>query len=259
MTCEVNGVGIFGHVFTRPEDRRKGAFSKLMELQMNHFRGRGGRALFLSTGFDTSPYRIYARHGFKGIEDKSGYMDYYRATREEFESSWFASGPTEVQPLAWVHWPVSAPLFMGDFPGRVRCARLGMIGRCSSEGHLLKLLFEERLPAEGRKPGALVLRSKSGGAVVGFAASGRHPIWSVLCLVDVFCHPSFWDKAGDLLAALELPSQGHLVAYADVGWTAKARVLRRAGFKRTATLSRWAPQDAARTGFADVAVYEKDQ
>jgi hypothetical protein len=67
MTCEVNGVGLFGHVFTRPEDRRKGACNKLMDLQMAHFNARGGKALFLGTQFESPAYRIYARHGFQGM------------------------------------------------------------------------------------------------------------------------------------------------------------------------------------------------
>ena len=257
MTCEVKGVGHFGHVFTRPEDRRKGACDKLMDLQMEHFRARGGRALFLGTEFQSPAYRIYAAHGFQGIEDKSGYMQYYAATREEFEASWFARAATEIEPLALAHWPGLAPLLAGDFQGQVRCARLGLIGRNSGEGPILKALYEERLPVEGRKPHSLVLRNRQSGAPVGFATCGSHPIWADLCLVDLFCHPDFWDQAGDLLDSLPLPPDGHCIAYADAGWTGKDWVLRHAGFRQTAALARRAPQTAAKSAFLDVAVYEK--
>jgi hypothetical protein len=258
MTCEVNGVGLFGHVFTRPEDRRKGACNKLMGLQMEHFRSRGGKALFLSTGFDSAAYRIYARHGFQGVEDKSGCMQYYAAAREEFEASWFARAAAQVEPFAMAHWPILAPLFAGGFQGRIRCARLGIIGRTSGEEFILKALYDERLPVEGRTPSTFVLRSRQIGAPVGFAAFGRHPVWEELRLVDVFCHPDFWDRSGDLLASLPLPPAAHFIAYADINWTSKDHALRQAGFRQTAVLARWVPQTAARTSFGDVAVYEKE-
>jgi hypothetical protein len=257
-TWEVDGVGLFGHVFTRPDDRRKGASSQLMELQMADFRSRGGRALFLGTGFDSSAYRIYARHGFKGLEDKSGYMDYYAATREEFEASWFAPAATRIEPLVMAHWPILAPLFAGDFQGQVRCARLGIVGRSPAEGAILKALYDERIPVEGAPQSMYVLRSKLSGAGVGFATFGRHPIWEELSLVDVFCHPDFWSQSDGLLASLPLRPKGHFIAYADLNWASKDPALRRAGFRQTAVLARWAPQTSAKTSFVDVAVYEKE-
>jgi hypothetical protein len=185
-------------------------------------------------------------------------MEYYAATREEFEASWFVRGVTEIEPLAMAHWPILAPLLIGGFQGQVRCARLGLIGRHSGEGYILKALYDERLPVEGRTASAFVLRSRQSGAPVGFAAYGSHPIWGEMRLVDIFCHPDFWERAGDLLASLSMPPAGHFVAYADVGWTDKDRILRQAGFQQTAVLARWAPQTSARTSFVDVAVYEKE-
>ncbi|HAA73566.1 TPA: hypothetical protein DCE37_00380 [Candidatus Latescibacteria bacterium] len=44
-------VGLFGHVFTKPEERRKGAANALME----DFRQRGGKALYLGTGYVRFP------------------------------------------------------------------------------------------------------------------------------------------------------------------------------------------------------------
>jgi hypothetical protein len=55
-----------------------------------------------------------------------------------------------------------------------------------------------------------------------------------------------------------LPPGGHFIAYADVGWTGKDHVLRRAGFRQTTVLARRAPQTSAKTAFVDVAVYEKE-
>src|SRR5689334_12172317 len=62
MTVERHGVGILGHVFTRPEERRKGICQAVMARQMDHFRARDGHVLLLGTGFESPPYWIY--HSF---------------------------------------------------------------------------------------------------------------------------------------------------------------------------------------------------
>ena len=51
MIAELSGVGILAHVWTRPEDRQRGACSALMRALMEDFRSRHGRALFLFTRF----------------------------------------------------------------------------------------------------------------------------------------------------------------------------------------------------------------
>ena len=134
MTIEYRGVGLLGHVYTRPEDRRQGAAMQLMACLMEHFRQRGGQALFLGTGYDTPPYHIYRVNGFAGVEPESGYMDYYSTSQEEFERAYFAPGSTAIEPVGWLHWPVSIPLFLGAFLGVVRGAGLGVCGRRSTEG-----------------------------------------------------------------------------------------------------------------------------
>src|SRR5437588_10036164 len=50
------GAGILGHVFTKPEHRRKGAYRRLMDVQMEDVRRCGYRVLTLGTGFDSPPY-----------------------------------------------------------------------------------------------------------------------------------------------------------------------------------------------------------
>jgi hypothetical protein len=47
MTVEYNRTGILGHVFTMPEQRRKGICSLIMEQQMADFKCRGGGVLIL--------------------------------------------------------------------------------------------------------------------------------------------------------------------------------------------------------------------
>ena len=65
---------------------------QLMACLMEHFRQRGGQALFLGTGYDTPPYHIYRVNGFAGVEPESGYMDYYSTSQDEFERGLFRAG-----------------------------------------------------------------------------------------------------------------------------------------------------------------------
>ncbi|MBI5092206.1 MAG: GNAT family N-acetyltransferase [Candidatus Hydrogenedentes bacterium] len=254
MTVEVNGVGILGHVWTDPEDRRKNATTLLMERQMAHFRERGGKALFLGTGFDSPPYHIYERFGFRGIEDHSGSMDYYASSKSIFEGWYFAPGPAELEPLSWKHWPASPALFLGAFPGVVRSAPMKLIGRRSTEGRLLPLLREL---ADGKPARAVALRSRETTAVLGMAVWDWDPLWRDACLVDVYCHPDHWSRADELLAALELPQAARYVAYTDPECAMKCELFRRAGFRSVVTLPQWTPGDSANTHRVDVTLLEK--
>jgi hypothetical protein len=258
MLAERCEVGLLGHVWTRPEDRRKGACSKLMGVQMEDFRSRQGKALFLETEFDSGAYRIYERFGFRSVEPKSGYMDWYAKSRERFEAAYFKRGETEIQVLGWRHWPSSAALFMGDFPCILRCAPLKLIGRRLTETPFLPLLRDgERRQEAGLKSRAVALYNQATTAVVGFAAWDWHPLWEDTCLVDVFCHPDYWDEAGNLFKNLSLPDGARYIAYSDIDCNHKARVLLEAGFERTAVLKKRVPGTMAKTSFLDVELFEK--
>ena len=77
MTVEHEGVGILGHVFTLPQERRKGACKGVMGYQMEDFRERTGRALYLGTGYNSHPFYIYHSFGFESVFPESGFMKYY--------------------------------------------------------------------------------------------------------------------------------------------------------------------------------------
>jgi hypothetical protein len=216
---------------------------------MADFRSRGGRALFLGTGYDSPPYHIYRRHGFRGLEPGSGLMEYFAESSMSFRDRFFADGATEVVQAGWTHWPLSAPLFTGDYPGAVRCAPLRLFGRASTEGAWLELLHEDATRAR-------VLVQRQTAAVVGVAAWGFHPLWPHSCLVDVYCHPRFWDRAADLLDALVLPGADRRLAYSDEGGPQKGEVLAAAGFAPSARHTRRVAADRARTGWVDVTEWE---
>ena len=260
MTACCAGVGHFGHVWTKPEDRRKGAASLLMDLQMEQFNQQGGRALFLGTGYDSPAYHIYAAHGFSSLEPTSGTMEYYVDAKADFETRYFARGPTAVEYLQWKHWAASAALFLGDWPGVVRCASLGLWGRESTEYPLLPLIRAERERQRGERGDLMQARAivqQEDEAMVGFARWDWHPLWPETCLLDVYCHPHFWSDAPALLDDLAMPAAERFVAYADGDCEEKLELLKTAGFRQTARYANRVAIDQARTSFVDVMVWEK--
>ncbi|MCZ6633582.1 MAG: hypothetical protein O7G87_09270 [bacterium] len=258
MNIEYQGIGILGHVFTRPEDRRQGACSKTFEQLMPHFRSRGGRVLILGTGFDSHPYHIYRSFGFEGIEPKSGIMAYYTDSQAAFEEAFFADGPVAVERLGASHYPVTPILFVGVFPGTVRSATMHLFGCSSSEGPLIPLLRDELERVEqDQGVRTAVLKQQETEAVVGIATYDRDAVWPGTCLVDVYCHPNFWGQAGNLLSRIDLPEMHRYVVYCDAGFEAKEQVLTEAGYQRVATLEEWVPADRAVSRFVDVGVWEK--
>lgn len=260
MTVTHNGVGLFGHVFTHPDDRRKSAATVLMERQMAHFRDSGGEALILGTGYDTAPFHIYRKFGFEGVEPQSGCMAYFRQGREAFENRYFAAGATTVQPHDWKHWPAAAPLFNGGWPGTVRFVGLRVFGRGNSEYGLLRIQSDAvARSAAGKPTRAVALVSNATDAVVGLAMWEPDRTWPGVAVVDVWCHPNFWAEAGRLLQALPQPDPGinRVIAYADPLCPQRREALLAAGFQQTATLPRFLSRDVAGTGRLDVELLMK--
>lgn len=248
MTVELQGVGIFGHVWTDPADRGQGAAGELMRVQMAHFRQRGGRALYLSTGYDTPPFRIYQKHGFTGVEAGSGYMTWTDRPLAEFEAAYFAPGPAVIEPLCWPHWPTAPALFMGNFPGIIRCAPLKLIGRQSTEGNLLPAI--QGRESNGDAPSVFVLR-KPNGAVVGLAAWAVDELSPDLICADVFCHPAHWAQGRALLEhTLAAAPARRCVAYGDTTCPSKTAALQSQGFQLSATWLR-------RLGAADLLMFTR--
>jgi len=257
LTSELRGVGILGHVWTLPADRRQNACTRLMALQIEHFKSRGGQALFLKTDFNTAPFRIYAQFGFEAVEPQSGHMEFYTQNRLAFQTEYFAPDQTEIQVLNWPHWPGAAALFLGDFPGLVRCAPAKLFGRYLPEGPLLPFIKQNQDRQADAETQVFALQARKSGAVVGLAAWNWHPLWKDVCVVDVYCHPNFWPQASRLLASLKLPPAASYVAYSDPQNPEKSSVLAGAGFKQTAVLKTHLALNIAKTGFTDVGYWEK--
>jgi hypothetical protein len=233
MTVEYQGVGILGHVFTSPEHRRKGACKGVMQHQMEDFRRRGGRALYLSTGYDGHAYYIYASFGFQSVIPHSGFMRYW--SEPDFEGNYFRKSEVHVKPAEWHDWGRLTALtgIVGyDF---LRSMDFGIYGESSFEGGFLG--FKHRLENSDHYLAAHLLETDME-AIVGFLTLVRDRRWRPESyLLDIFVHPDYWGEAKLLLDAVDWQS-GKIQCYADAISLAKIECLLQYGFEREAILQR---------------------
>jgi GNAT superfamily N-acetyltransferase len=233
MTVEYNGVGILGHVFTRPEHRRKGICQAVMNRLMDDFRERGGHVLLLGTGYESAAYWIYHSFGFRSL--KGGFMRYAAAPDDTFERKWFEADSVQVAPMAWRHWPLIGLLGAKSGGEFLRSAVWRLFDISNLEGPVANTLIAQ---TQGRGVNGVVLEAARGG-VAGCAT--LHPTgggingWPGVWLLDFFTHPNFASHAGDLLDALIWPS-GKIIAYVDTCAPDKASLLAGKGFEREGTL-----------------------
>jgi hypothetical protein len=233
MTVESHRTGILGHVYTLPDQRRKGACDAVMKHQMEDFRRRGGGLLLLGTGFERPPYWIYHRHGFRSVYPGTGFMRY--VSEDDFEAKRFAPGASTVVEVHWHDWPRVNALCSVPGPEIVRGVAWGITGQTSFEGGFLN--FKRAVESDGRTQ-ARLLESEHGAAIVGFASVTPDRRWGGdVYVLDCFAHASYSAEMGRLLHALTLPS-GKIQAYADANATAKIAALRAAAFEVEAKLER---------------------
>ena len=134
MIVEHGHVGILGHVFTTPTQRRKGACKSVMQFQMEDFRHRDGEALYLGTGYNSHPYYIYNSFGFESVFPGSGFMK-YRAT-DDFDDRYFAKSPVHAKDVVWHDWSKMTALTgitEGDY---LRSIAFGIYGPRKLRGRL---------------------------------------------------------------------------------------------------------------------------
>jgi GNAT superfamily N-acetyltransferase len=249
MTAEFRGIGDFGHVFTRPEHRRKHAASLVIERQMADFRARGGRALYLGTGYDSPAYHIYSAHGFRSLFPKSGMMAYF--ARERVIEDYLAAGNVRVEDAAWRHWPTVFLLMVQPSGRWIRSIGSGCLGPSGFEGGYLSLRLRQLLRNEPLQVKVLVSERDS---VVGFATLGPEPRWqSGIGLLDLFVHPAFARSAPLLVNAFNY-SWRKVQCHVEADAEADIAALGSAGFRVEATLK---GQVAVGEQFKDVLVMSR--
>ncbi|HEU5316414.1 MAG TPA: GNAT family N-acetyltransferase [Chloroflexota bacterium] len=231
------GVAILGHVYTRPEHRQKGAYNALMAAQMEHIRQDGYRLITLSTGFETHPYWIYHRYGFRSIDGTSGKMKWL--ADERAEADYLAPGPTTVRPMRWDDWaPLEALAFQPVRPDEElpRSVLFGLKGQGGVEGPFQAV----RRRIRRREAIQAVVLETAHGATVGWAALQPDPFaFGDARQLDLYVHAGFEPDAPKLLAALDLDAAARVRAYSAPPDGYRAASLREAGFTRTAELPDW--------------------
>ncbi|RKU18813.1 hypothetical protein C6501_02170 [Candidatus Poribacteria bacterium] len=225
MTVEHEGIGILGHVFTLPEQRRKGACKGAMAYQMEDFRQRGGHALYLGTGYNGHPYHIYHSFGFESVIPESGFMKYHVNT--DFEVRYFSPVPAHPKSVEWHDWPKLTALSGIVGWDALRSLKWSVYGPTNLESGFLS--FKHALETEDAYDDAKLLIS-SDGAIVGWATVSRDARWRpATAVLDLFFHPNFTESVPALLSALEFPEL-KVQSYVDSGAEEKAAVLEAAGF-----------------------------
>lgn len=236
MTVEAGSTGIFGHVHTREDQRRKGICQAIMGHQMADFRERGGQVLLLGTGFESAPYWIYHRNGFRDLPGaKPGIMWYRRDESPDFLESLFASGgATRIVPAVWKHWPLVALLAALPSPVYLRSLTLNTWGVSLLEGPYCG--FRHRW-GNHTQAGAVALESETG-AVLGMATRVPEGHWPNVLLMDVFTHPTVsTEDMAALIRALPAPPQpGKTICFADPRDSVKIGALETLGFQKGAIL-----------------------
>ena len=225
MTVEYQGIGILGHVFTIPEQRRKGACKGVMAYQMEDFRRRKGYALYLGTGYNSHPYHIYHSFGFESVFPESGFMKYY--VDADFEKQYFAPTPAQPKSVEWHDWPKVTAL-SGIVNGEaLRSLIWNVYGPTNMEGGFLS--FKHDLETADVYDDAKLLIT-SDGAIVGWATVNRDTRWRpASAVLDLFFHPNFADKVPTLLTSVAFPD-AKVQCYVDSSAKKKAKVLEAAGF-----------------------------
>jgi hypothetical protein len=232
------GVGILGHVFTRPEQRRKGACRAVMAVQMADMPASGFRILTLGTGFDSAPYWIYHSFGFRSLRPGSGQMLWL--AEPEAPSALYPPGPTRVRPLEWGDWGSISFQSLQDVAADEegpRSLTMESPGVGSLEGPYIG--FQERREREGQAQGWALVNGDD--RAVGWASlMPERILGGPRLLLDAWTPPAYPEGVAALLAAFAWPEE-RIVAGVAAGARHKPEALRRHGFTALASLPGWLP------------------
>jgi GNAT superfamily N-acetyltransferase len=231
-------LGLLGHVYTRPEHRRRGLATRLMETAMADFARQGGVAMQLFT-YNPETLPFYERLGFETLY-ASRVMhaaDWYLrspAGSKALIDGWFAPRACRVRPLAAGDLPQYCLLYNLEHRTRLkdRAQEIGL-------GLEAELAFIHSLE-KGRQGKAACLALDNGRTIVGsggLAACG-FPHQSHVGLFDYYTHPGFSGSAGQLAEAALAERQrlGLEIVYALCVDEEKGRTFAALGFEHLARL-----------------------
>lgn len=243
MIVGARGAGILGHVYTRPEERRKGAYRALMAVQMADIPRRGFRVLCLGTGYNSHPYWVYHSFGFRSIALERGEMKWL--ADEGAEAGLLRPGRVTARDVRWDDWGYFGllglqPVMPNEELPRSRVMRLK--GQGSLEGPFVQLMLTRE---QERGMAVRVLESEHG-ATVAWAVLAPDARWRApdphwladAWILDLHAHEPFAADLPALLADLPWPDAPVAAAFAEPPGS-KAGALESAGFRRAACLPNW--------------------
>ena len=248
-TIEAQDVGLFGHVYTAPEFRGQSIARVLTKATMDDFRARGGQAMWLTTDFDTTPYRVYREHGFASVLPGDGQMVWFADGGQAEVQRRFAPGqPADVRPINWNDYATLNALACWPEGTPQRSAILRVVGQNIVEWSFLSLKRDlER--GDGTAPIQANVLATTSGWPVGWAIIREERLERFVphlvdqpMLLDVYTHPSYRSHYAQLIASLRLPAGRKVIALIDSWDEQRQAALAAAGFAVEGRLScvyRW--------------------
>jgi len=221
VTCAVvagaAGAGVFGHVYTVPAWRRRGAAAALHRALAADLPARGYRCLTLGTNPEGHARRIYEGIGFRQVTPGSGSMLWGDG---QPPPGALAASAAEWADWGWISAAGCAPPVPGE--DRPRSRLLGPGGPGHVEGPFAAALQE----------GRPLLALRQGGAAVGWAefSPAAAAVLGAVAL-DFYVRPECAAGTGVLFAALPWPERPVVCAA-----RARGPVLQAAGFRAVAEL-----------------------
>jgi len=249
MVSEHDGIGIVSHVYTVPEQRRKGIAREAMTGQMADFTARDGRYLTLVTEFGAHPYRLYRSFGFRSVQPGAGHMKFMTGAGSELEL--YETGEARAVHADWKSWPsLNVLCAQHDLPV-LRNVAFGHLGPRMFEYAFLDLM--KSLREDPMYQVRLLVTDR--GAVTGYATLVPDTRWrGETLLLDLFVHPAFTACWGPLLDSFDLPAERKVQCHVATGDAKKTAALQDAGFVREATLRK---QFKAAGQAMDIEVYAR--
>lgn len=231
-------LGLLGHVYTRPDYRRRGISSRLMEAAMADFLDRGGVVMQLYT---STPYTVpfYEKLGYENLysnqalHETDWYMRYPVGAQATL-NDWFAPGRCHIRPIAPGDLPKYCLLYNLEYSTRLKdwAQEIGL-------GLEAEFAFINSIDRQARGKG--VCRVLEGGeTIVGIASLTKSGFahQSHVAAIDCYVHPEFQGKTKELIDAClshrdELEAE---IVYAMGVDEGKKRTLAGLGFPRKAVL-----------------------
>ncbi len=215
MVVDYHGIGLMGHVFTPPEHRRKGICDALMDFHLDHLRKEGSRAVYLGTGYESPPFHIYERHGYRPILGRPGSM-WWSSVHEDLDDlhADFYGDLDRAEPsgIEWHHWPSMNVFTHVPFQQSVRNVSYNLYGISDSEWNFLVMKRDADALDDVQ---AHVLETRDG-HVCGMATLAPERRWGRLAdslVFDLCVHPDAVDSAPELIEEFDWPDT-HVLAYA---------------------------------------------